>query len=380
MNLQTTQKMFDYLIVGAGLAGATCARLLSRQGYKILVIDKSNHIGGNCYTENRDGIEVHLYGAHIFHTDNERVLQFLSNYTKFNSFINSPIAITEDKEIYNLPFNMNTFSKMFGVCKPVEVKEIIDNEIAEYKKIHPNINNLQDQAINMVGTTVFNKLIKGYTEKQWNDACYNLDPSIIKRLPLRFTYDNNYFNDKYQCIPAEGYTKMMENMLSSDNITVWTEVDFKKHKNILERIAKYIIYTGRIDEYYDYQFGELEYRSLNFMHVKLDTDNNQGNAVVNYTGHDVGFTRRIEHRHFDKNCKSDVTWVSTEFPTSLDEKGIPCYPVNNEKNNTIYRKYKELADSQSSYISFAGRLGCYKYFDMDDVILDCMNLCSDLVK
>ena len=363
--------MSKYLIVGAGLAGATLARLLYDSGNDVTIVDKRDHIAGNCYTYKEDNINVHKYGAHIFHTSNDTVWHFVNTFAQFNNFINSPLAITDDNELYNLPFNMNTFSKMFNKYKPDEIKEIINNEINEYKKEHDSITNLEEQAINMVGTTVYKKLVKGYTEKQWGKDCKSLSPDIIKRLPLRMTYDNNYFNDKYQGIPINGYTEMIKNMIKDINITL--NIDFKDIKH-LSHIYDYIIYTGRIDEYFDYKYGKLDYRSLEFKTLKLsNTDNYQGNAVVNYTGNNLPFTRIIEHKHFN-NDKSDNTIITMEFPSNSD---IPYYPMSDNKNLQLYNKYEKLAKKQDKVI-FAGRLGKYKYFDMDDVIEDCFKIYEDI--
>lgn len=364
-------KEYDYLIVGAGLAGSTIAYLLKENHYKVKVIDKRNFIGGNCHTSYKDGIHIHDYGAHIFHTSNKKVWDFVNKFADFNDFVNSPLAVTEDNELYNLPFNMNTFSKMFNTRWPNEVMTIIDNEAIDYFRNRDGITNLEEQAISMVGYTIYSKLIKGYTEKQWGKSCRDLDHSIIKRLPLRFTYDNNYFNDKYQGIPETGYTSMIDNMLR--NIEVELGVEF--NDNMLEE-AKHVIYTGSIDELFDYELGKLEYRSLKFVTEKLDAKNYQGNAVVNYTGNTPDYTRIIEHKHFN-NDDSDVTYITYEFPVS---SGDPYYPINNEANNNLYKKYLELSENKyGDKIIYAGRLGKYKYFDMDDVIEDCISIVNDIL-
>lgn len=364
-------KKYDYLIVGAGLAGSTIAYLLKENHYKVKVIDKRNFIGGNCHTSYKDGIHIHDYGAHIFHTSNKKVWDFVNKFADFNDFVNSPLAVTEDNELYNLPFNMNTFSKMFNTRWPNEVMTIIDNEAVDYFRNRDGITNLEEQAISMVGYTIYNKLIKGYTEKQWGKSCRDLDPSIIKRLPLRFTYDNNYFNDKYQGIPETGYTSMIDNMLR--NIDVELGVEFTD--SMLEE-ARHVIYTGSIDELFDYELGKLEYRSLKFVTEKLDAKNYQGNAVVNYTGNTPDYTRIIEHKHFN-NDDSDVTYITYEFPVS---SGDPYYPINNEANNNLYKQYLKLSENKyDDKMIYAGRLGKYKYFDMDDVIEDCMNIVNNIL-
>jgi UDP-galactopyranose mutase len=366
---------FNILIVGAGLSGIVTAYLLSKK-YKenctIKIIDKRDHIGGNCYTEKLCDINVHKYGAHIFHTNNDKVWKFVNKFSDFNNYINSPIAITEDNEIYNLPFNMNTFSKMFNIRTPLEAQEIINKEITNYKLKNPEINNLEDQAISMVGTTIYNKLIKYYTEKQWNEDCKLLPSTIIKRIPVRLTYNNNYFNDKYQGIPEDGYTKLFENILNKTrqycNIdlqlnTAYTDTDYAKYDRIY--------YSGRIDEFFNYKYGKLDFRSLTFKEEYLpNTDNFQGNAVVNYTGYTNRYTRIIEHKHFDVNNKDNIkgTYISYEYPS---DNGEPYYPINNERNNILYNKYTEESKLYPS-VTFIGRLGKYKYFDMDDAILDCM--------
>lgn len=365
---------YDYLIVGAGLAGSTLAYLLNKNGFKVKVIDKRNHIGGNCYTEKINNIDVHKYGAHIFHTNNKEIWNFINQFDKFNNFINSPLAITEDGELYNLPFNMNTFSKMFNIKTPDEAISIINKEIEDFRKINCNISNLEEQAINMVGTTIYEKLIKYYTEKQWNRPCVLLDSSIIKRLPLRFTYDNNYFNDVYQGIPINGYTEIIKNMLN--NIEVKLNIDYIKNKKELNNQANNIIYTGRIDEYYDYKYGKLDFRSLRFETEIINIPNYQGNAVINYTGKSIPYTRIIEHKWFNNNT-NDTTIITKEYP---EELGDPYYPINNNRNNKLYQKYKSLSESdQDVSVIFAGRLGKYKYFDMDDVINDCFDIYNDII-
>lgn len=354
--------MYDYLIVGTGLYGAVFAHEASKAGKKCLVIDKRNHIGGNIYTENVDGIQVHKYGAHIFHTSNKEIWEYINQFAEFNNYINSPVAVYKD-ELYNLPFNMNTFSKMWGIKTPAEAKAIIAKQIEEEGIITPA--NLEEQAISLVGRDVYEKLVKGYTEKQWGRDCKDLPDFIIKRLPLRFTYDNNYFNDRYQGIPVGGYTQIAEKMLEGSEVKLNTDYfEFiKKNPNI----AKKIIYTGMIDEYFGYQLGTLEYRTVRFEVERFDdVDNYQGNAVVNYTEREVPYTRIIEHKHFEFG-KQNFTIISKEYSTEW-EKGIePYYPVNNEVNNSLYQKYYELAEKEENVI-FGGRLGNYKYYDMDKVI------------
>ena len=358
---------YDYLIAGAGLFGCVFAHEAKKAGKKCLVIDKRPHIGGNIYTENKDGINIHVYGAHIFHTSDERIWKYVNGFVSFNNFINSPIARYKD-ELYNLPFNMNTFSKMWGVFTPAEARAKIDEQIAALNIGEPK--NLEEQGLKLVGRDVFEKLIKGYTEKQWGKSCKDLPAFIIRRLPLRFTYDNNYFNDKYQGIAEGGYTKLAEKLLEG------TEV--KLNCNYFQFIAQNpdiagkVLYTGMIDEYYGYRFGELEYRSLRFDTEKLNEENHQGNAVVNYTERKVPYTRIIEHKHFER-AQSPVTYITREYPVKWKRGDEPYYPVNDEKNNALYAKYKELADGEENVI-FGGRLGQYKYYDMDKVIaaaLDC---------
>ena len=356
-------KKYDYLIVGAGLFGATVAYRLKKMNKKILVIDKRNHVGGNVYTENMDGINVHKYGAHIFHTDDKCVWDFVNNFVEFNRFTNSPIARYKD-EIYNLPFNMNTFSKLWpGVITPEDAKKHIDNEKKELDGKQPS--NLEQQAISLVGRTIYEKLIKGYTEKQWNKKCVDLPPFIIKRIPVRYTYDNNYFNDKYQGIPIGGYTKLVEAML--DGIEVKLNTNYIDNKEEFGSITDKIVYTGMLDEYFDYKLGRLEYRSLKFTTQILDIDNYQGNAVVNYTEREVPYTRVIEHKHFDNTAATNKTVVTFEYPDDWDKTKEAYYTINDDKNNILAQQYRELA-AQEKGVIFGGRLAEYKYYDMDDVI------------
>lgn len=346
---------YDYCLVGAGLFNAVLAYRLIEKGKKVLILEKRNHIGGNCYTYNLDGINVHKYGAHIFHTNNEYVWGFVNRFAKFNNFINSPVANYKGT-IYNLPFNMNTFTKIWNVSTPREVQEIIKQQSAE---ITHEPKNLEEKAISLVGKDVYNILIKGYTEKQWGKSCKDLSPDIITRLPVRLMYDNNYFDSKYQGVAIGGYTSMIKSMIRG--VDVQLSVDFTKNQKV---DAKKIVYTGSVDKLFDYCYGTLEYRSLEFKTEVMNIENYQGNAVVNYTG-DEPFTRKIEHKFFEKT-KSPVTVVTTEYPIKWDVSKEPYYCVNNEKNNKLYKKYKDLAESRG--IMLGGRLGLYKYLDMDKTV------------
>ena len=354
-------KKYDFLIVGAGLYGAVFAHEAEKREKTCLVIDKRSHIAGNIYTEDVDGIAVHKYGAHIFHTSNKKVWEYVQQFAEFNHYINSPIAVYKD-ELYNLPFNMNTFSKMWGIRTPAEAKEKIQEQIAELNITEPK--NLEEQALSLVGTDVYKKLVKGYTEKQWGRDCKELPAFIIRRLPLRFVYDNNYFNDPYQGIPKGGYTRMVANMLG--NTEVLLNTDYYAFIKDHEGIAETTVFTGMIDEFFDYKLGVLEYRSVRCEEEKLDIDNYQGNAVVNYTEREVPYTRIIEHKHFDFG-KQPTTVISREYPSEWKKGDEPYYPINNERNNSLYAEYKELAEQQKNVI-FGGRLGAYKYYDMDKVI------------
>lgn len=355
--------MYDYLVVGAGLFGAVFAYEATKAGKRVLVIDKREHIGGNLYTKNTDGINVHVYGAHIFHTSDKAVWDYINSFAEFNRYTNSPVAIYKD-EIYNLPFNMNTFSKLWGVKTPKEAMEKINEQIKDVAVDNPR--NLEEQALSLVGRDIYEKLIKGYTAKQWGKLCTELPPFIIKRLPVRFTYDNNYFNDTYQGIPVGGYTRIIEKMLSKADVIL--NKDFFEDKDELSGRAKKIIFTGMIDKYYDYIYGRLEYRSLRFETEIYDMDNYQGNAVVNYTDYDVPYTRIIEHKHFELMCnsgKSNIskTVVTREYPDKWSEEKEPYYPVNDDKNTELYKKYLSLAQADKKVI-FGGRLGLYRYMDM----------------
>ena len=356
---------YDFLIVGAGLFGSVFCQIASAHGKRCLVIDKRNHIGGNCYTENVEGIQVHKYGPHIFHTDNKRVWEYINTFSEFTPFTNAPIAIYRGQS-YNLPFNMNTFSKIFGVTSPSEAAKKIKADIS----FTGTPSNLEEKAISLVGDTIYNMLVKGYTEKQWGKKCSDLPPDIISRLPLRFTYRNDYFNDRYQGIPKNGYTEIFSKLLSNADVILNTP--FKEE---YELIAKKIIYTGKIDEYFDYKFGRLEYRSLRFEEETISgVDNYQGNAVVNYTERNIPFTRIVEHKHFSTNpINNGKTVITREYPAIHDDFNEPYYPITNTANNAIYAEYKRLSESKENVI-FAGRTGDYKYYDMDDTILNAIEL------
>lgn len=358
---------YDYVIVGSGLFGATFANLAKKDGKKVLVIEKRNHIAGNVYTEEMEGIQVHKYGAHIFHTDDKEVWNYVNSFVEFNRYTNSPVARYKN-EIYNMPFNMNTFAKIWDdVITPEDAKRHIEEERKEMEGKTPE--NLEEQAISLVGRTIYEKLVKGYTEKQWNRDCKDLPAFIIKRLPVRFIYDNNYFNDKYQGIPIGGYTKLVEKML--EGIEVKLEEDFLEKKDHYKSIAKKVVYTGMLDEYFDCRLGRLEYRSLRFDTKVLDMENFQGNAVVNYTGREVDYTRVIEHKHFE-STKSNKTVVTYEYPDDWTEEKEAYYVINDDKNNNLKEKYQELATKEENVI-FGGRLAEYKYYDMDDVIRSAMD-------
>ena len=349
---------YDYLIVGCGLFGVVFAREMTNAGKKCLIIDKRDHIGGNVYTENKEGINVHVYGPHIFHTSDKGIWDYVNKYATFNNFRYEPIA-NFNGETYNLPFNMNTFAKMWGVVTPQEAMDKINSQVID---IHiPK--NLEEFALSKVGKDIYEKLICGYTTKQWGTDPKNLPTSIIKRIPLRFTYDNNYYYDTYQGIPIGGYTKMVENMIG--DIEVKLGVDFLQNRDYYMSIADKVVYTGKIDEFFDYRFGELEYRSLRFETETLDIPNYQGVAGVNYTSVDVPWTRIIEHKHFEM-LETKKTIITKEYPQKFDKTNVPYYPINDDKNNKIYNQYKEL--SKESNIIFGGRLAEYKYYDMHQVI------------
>lgn len=363
---------YDFLIVGAGLYGAVCARELTKMGKKCLVIDRRDHIAGNCYTESVSGIQVHKYGAHIFHTSDKEVWDYVCQFADFNNFINSPIA-NYHGETYNLPFNMHTFHQMWGVETPQEAQNIIRQQIADLHITEPQ--NLEEQALSLVGKDVYEKLVKGYTEKQWGRDCKELPAFIIRRLPCRFTYDNNYFSDTYQGIPIGGYTAMVEKMLDGVDIRLNTE-----YASLIQNepdIAENVIYTGCIDEYYDYRLGHLQYRSVRFETEELDIPDFQGNAVVNYTAREIPFTRIIEHKHFEFG-KQMSTVISREYPSEWEPGKEPYYPINNEENQHLYEAYQKLAQKEKN-VFFGGRLGQYKYYDMDKVIRAALDDLKEIV-
>ncbi len=362
--------MYDYLIVGAGLFGAVFAYEARKKGKKCLVMDKRAHVGGNVYTEDIEGIAVHKYGAHIFHTSNKEVWEYVQQFAEFNRYTNSPVANFHG-EIYSLPFNMYTFNKMWGVVMPEEARQKINEQVREAKIDNPK--NLEEQAISLVGKDIYEKLVKGYTEKQWGRRAAELPAFIIKRLPVRFTYDNNYFNDTYQGIPIGGYTGMIEKML--EGIDVRLGVDFFENREALRAEAAKTVFTGMIDEYFDYSLGALEYRGLKFETEILETANYQGNAVVNYTDYETPYTRIIEHKHFEFGTQPK-TVVTREYPQKWVRGEEPYYPMNDDKNNGLYEKYKALADKETDVI-FGGRLGQYKYYDMDDVIEAALNCAKE---
>ncbi|MBR4393510.1 MAG: UDP-galactopyranose mutase [Oscillospiraceae bacterium] len=358
-------KQYDYLIVGAGLFGATFARQMQEKGKSVLVLDKREHVGGNAFTEELEGIQVHRYGAHIFHTNDKTVWDYINRFTEFNRFTNSPIA-NYHGEIYSLPFNMYTFNKLWGVVTPQEAEAKIAEQRAAAGIKEPQ--NLEEQAITLVGTDIYEKLIKGYTEKQWGRPCSELPPFIIRRLPVRFTFDNNYFNARYQGIPVGGYTAMVEKMLTG--IEVRLGVDYLEEKAGWDELADTVVYTGPIDRYYNYCYGPLEYRSVRFETKVLDIPDYQGNAVVNYTDRETPYTRVIEHKHFEFGTQPK-TVVSWEYSSEWKPGEEPYYPVNDEKNKLLYEKYRALADREP-HVLFGGRLGEYRYYDMDAVVAAAM--------
>ena len=357
---------YDYLVVGAGLFGAVFAYEANKCGKKVLVIDKRPNIAGNIYTENIEGIQVHQYGAHIFHTSNKKVWDYVQQFAEFNRYTNSPVARYKT-ELYNMPFNMNTFSKMWGVVTPAEAKAKIKEQIEDAGISEPQ--NLEEQAISLVGRDIYEKLVKGYTEKQWGKRAKELPAFIIKRLPVRMTYDNNYFNDTYQGIPIGGYTQIIERML--EGIEVRLNTDYFDNRSEWDNCAEKIVFTGMIDEFFDYCYGELEYRSLRFETEVLEEENYQGNAVVNYTEYEIPYTRIIEHKHFEFGCQNGTynpkTIITREYPATWKKGNEPYYPMNDAKNNELFDRYKKLAEERDRVI-FGGRLGMYKYFDMHQVI------------
>lgn len=369
---------YDYLIAGAGLFGAVFAHEMHKQGRKVLVVEKRDHIAGNIYTEKVMGINVHRYGAHIFHTSDEEIWNYVNQYARFNHYVNSPVAVYRD-ELYNLPFNMNTFSRMWNIKTPKEAKEIIAKQTGEFAGITPQ--NLEEQALQLAGRDVYEKLVKGYTEKQWGRDCKDLPAFIIRRLPLRFTYDNNYFNDRFQGIPEGGYTQIVEKLL--EDIPVLTGVSLQEYQTAnAARTADEqdswdrLLYTGMIDEYYHYRLGTLEYRSLRFETEELpEEDNYQGNAVVNYTEREVPYTRIIEHKHFEFQT-GEGTVITREYPATWKKGDEPYYPINDEKNGALYAQYAELAKKEANVL-FGGRLGQYKYYDMDKVIRSALDMVKE---
>ena len=358
--------MYNYLIVGSGLFGSVFAHEAKKRGKSVLVIERRNHTGGNIYCEEKEGINIHKYGAHIFHTDYKDVWEYVNQFVDFNNFVNSPVANYKG-ELYNLPFNMNTFSKMWGVVTPAEAAA----KIAEQRKvITGEPKNLEEQAISLIGTDVYTKLIKGYTEKQWGRSCTELPAFIIQRLPVRYTFDNNYFNDRYQGIPVGGYNKLIDTFL--DGVEVRLGVDYNEQRNAYQGIAEKVVYTGPIDAYFNYSLGQLEYRGLHFETERLEEENHQGVAVVNYTEREVPYTRSIEHKHFEFG-KQPVTYVTKEYPADWNPGKEAYYPVNNDKNQKLYAQYAELAKNEEKVL-FGGRLAEYKYYDMDDVIKSALNV------
>ncbi|MCT6808763.1 MAG: UDP-galactopyranose mutase [Staphylococcus epidermidis] len=369
-----------YLVVGSGLFGSTFAHEAAKKGHEVTVIEKRNHVGGNIYTKNIDGINVHMYGAHIFHTNMKNIWDYINQFADFNNYINSPIANFND-EIYNLPFNMNTFNKLWGVRTPKSAKEKIKKQIDKLN-LPSKPNNLEEQALSLVGTDIYEKLIKGYTEKQWGKKATDLPSFIIRRIPVRYTYDNNYFNDRYQGIPEGGYTKIIESMLENDLINVELNTDFFDNKDkFMNSDYDKIIFTGMIDKFFNYELGELEYRSLKFEMQEYDIDDYQGNAVVNYTDYKTPFTRIIEHKHFEfGKGNKDKTIITKEYPQKWDRDKEPYYPINNSRNRTLYKKYVELASKKSNNVIFGGRLGQYRYYNMDQTIMAALNLADHELK
>ena len=372
---------FDYIVVGSGLFGSVFAHFAKTAGFSVLVIDKREHTGGNVHSENINGINVHTYGAHIFHTDNKEVWDFVNSFVPFNRYTNSPVANYKGK-LYNLPFNMNTFYGLWGVTTPDQAKNIIDSQKAKaveaLKGREPQ--NLEEQALTLVGTDIYESLIKGYTEKQWGRSCTELPAFIIRRLPLRFTFDNNYFNDSYQGIPIGGYNKLIDCLL--EGIDVKCRTDFFSDREKYESLGETLVYTGAIDEYFNYRYGKLSYRTVRFETQTLDVQNWQGNAVINYTERDIPYTRIIEHKHFEPENPSynnPFTVISKEYSSEWKEGSEPFYPVNDERNNALADKYRKLAQTESKTI-FGGRLADYRYYDMDDVILNAISVSKKLFR
>lgn len=361
---------YDYLIVGAGLFGAVFAHEARKKGKKSLVIDKRPHLGGNVYCEEVEGINVHKYGAHIFHTNDKAIWDYVNGFVEFNRYTNAPVANYKG-ELFNLPFNMNTFYQLWGVRTPEEAKLVIAEQVREVGVRNPM--NLEEQALSLVGKDIYEKLIKGYTEKQWGRKATELPAFIIKRLPLRFTFDNNYFNDKYQGIPIGGYNKLINGLL--DGVETRLEVDFFKDRTELMAMAHQLVFTGKIDEFFDYRYGKLEYRSLEFKHEILDMENYQGNAVINYTDAEIPYTRILEHKHFEFGTQKK-TVITKEYPTEWSGNKEPYYPINDQRNNEIYSKYKTLSEKDN--IIFGGRLAEYKYYDMHQVIASALAKCKKI--
>ena len=368
------KKNYDYLIVGSGLFAATSAYELHKRGYKVLVVEKRNNVAGNIYTEEIEGIQVHKYGPHIFHTSNKMVWDYVNQFAKFNNFINMPIAFYKGK-YYNMPFNMNTFHQVFGVNTPEEAKACIEKEIKAANINEPK--NLEEKAISMVGTTIYEMLIKGYTQKQWGRPCNELPPFIISRIPVRYEYNNNYFNDTYQGIPIGGFTQIVENMLKG--IEVRLGVDYLEHKDELDALADKIIYTGEIDRFFNYQEGALEWRSLRFEEEIIDAPDYQGTAVINYTDYEVPYTRVAEHQYFEPGQKHQKTVITKEYSKTWNVGDEAYYPINNEKNIALYKKYQQLAEKLDN-VYFGGRLGTYSYYNMDVVIEKALELVDKLTK
>lgn len=364
--------MYDYVIAGSGLFACVFAHEAVKKGKKCLVIERRDHIGGNIFTYEEDGINIHKYGAHIFHTSDKAVWDYVRQFARFNNFINAPIASYKG-EIYNMPFNMNTFSRMWGISTPAQAKAIIEEQ---RKDVKPPIDNLEKQAVSLVGRDIFNKLVKGYTEKQWGRDCSQLPPEIIRRLPVRYTYDNNYFNDTYQGIPEGGYTQIAQKMLEGCDVEL--SCDFNKDRDHYRSIARNVLYTGALDEYFDFSLGHLQYRSLRFENERIVCDNWQGNAVVNYTDRETPYTRIIEHKHFEKGNSSPVTWISREYPVDYKETGEPYYPVNDSVNGSLYASYRALAGKEG--ILIGGRLAQYAYFDMDKTVKEALTLASRCIQ
>lgn len=365
--------MSDYLVVGSGLFGSVFAYEAAKRGKKVLVLEKRSHVGGNIYTEEIEGIQVHKYGAHIFHTKMKDIWDYINKFADFNNYVNSPIANYKG-EIYNLPFNMNTFNKLWGVITPKEAKEKIENQKKSFG-LEKNPKNLEEQAISLIGPDVYEKLVKGYTEKQWGQSAKDLPAFIIRRLPVRFTYNNNYFNDPYQGIPIGGYTQIINKLLDSDLIDVRTNTDFFDNKSFYLNSNYKIIFTGMIDQFFDYKLGELEYRSLRFDTELLNESNYQGNAVVNYTDSETPFTRIIEHKHFEfGKGNKEKTVITHEYPQTWHRGDEPYYPINNKQNKELYSSYVKLAHDHFKNVSFGGRLGQYRYYNMDQTIMSALQM------